>query len=127
MTFYCIEHDKKTAKFFKAVHKDGDVYRSSMRPKFTYIIGEIKTETCDQNVNNTCSYGINISPLHFALDFGRGWPDLAILEVEADIDKIVIPRGTGGKLRTSEVKVIREVPLDECGIYGNIILKSMPS
>ena len=66
-----------------------------------------------------------MSHLQYALDFGRDWMDLAILEVEADMDGIILPNGCPGKVRCAEVKVIREVPLEECGIMGKILLKRM--
>lgn len=30
---------------------------------------------------------------------------------------------TDGKLRTSKVKVLEEIPLEECGVYGKILAK----
>ena len=54
----------------------------------------------------------------WVLDYGRDWPDLAILEVEAALDGVVVPKGGSGKVRAPALKVIREVPLEECGIYA---------
>ncbi|HWS31020.1 MAG TPA: hypothetical protein VN512_13020 [Clostridia bacterium] len=127
MDFYGIKHNKKTATFFKAVMKDGDLYRSSYKNAFTYSIGETKIEYCDPDVSVECGSGLHIAHLAWALDFGRDWSNLAILEVETDIDKIILPTGTDGKVRTSELKVLREVPLDECGVYGKILAKRRQS
>ena len=55
------------------------------------------------------------------LDYGKDWNNLAILEVEADLEKIIVPDDCTGKVRCLEVKVLREVPLEECGIYGKMI------
>ena len=123
MDFYGIKHDKKKAIFYKAVLKDGELYRASYRNSFTYSIGETKTEKCDTDVRENCGTGLHIAHLTWALDFGRGWDNLAIIEVETDIDKIVMPTDTDGKVRTSELQVLREVPLSECGIYGKILAK----
>ena len=124
MNFYEIEHTKTKAKFYKAVRKDEKgIYKSGWNKDFTYEIGKKKKEKCDDNINDDCSFGIHISYLQWALDFGRGWKDLAILEVETKISDIVMPINTDGKVRTSEIKVLREVPLEECGLYGKILAK----
>ncbi len=60
---------------------------------------------------------------YWCLDWGRNWKDLAILEVEAEIDSIVLPTHSDGKVRAPKVKVLREVPLEECGLYGNMLAK----
>ena len=57
------------------------------------------------------------------MNYGSDWNNLAIIEVETKIENIVMPINTDGKVRTNEVKVIREVPLNECGLYGQIIEK----
>jgi hypothetical protein len=123
MDFYGVKHDKKTAVFYKAVHKDGERYLSDHQSGFTYRIGEKAKETCDPDVNQGCSFGIHIAHLDWALDFGKNWKDLAILEVETDIKDIVMPKGTDGKVRTCECTVLREVPLSECGVFGKILAK----
>ena len=125
MNFYNIKHDKKKAKFFKAVHKDAHGYFSDYNCEFRYQIGATIKEECDANTGRNCSYGIHIAHRAWALDFGRDWSDLAIIEVETDIDKIIMPEMTDGKVRTSEITVLREVPLEECGIYGKIIAKRL--
>ena len=125
MNFYNIKHDKKKAKFFKAVHKDAHGYFSDYNREFRYQIGATIKEECDTNAVRNCSYGIHIAHRAWALDFGRDWSDLAIIEVETDIDKIVMPEMTDGKVRTSEITVLREVPLEECGIFGKIIAKRL--
>lgn len=125
MDFYRIKHDKKKAIFYKAVKKSEDgVYYADHDHGFTYAIGEKKKEPhINTDVNEECGEGIHIAHLNWALDYGSDWGNLAILEVETDISNIVCPINTGGKVRTSEVKVIREVPLEECGLYGKILAK----
>ena len=41
----------------------------------------------------------------------------------ADIDSIVVPANGTGKVRTDKVLVLREVPLEECGLLGKILAK----
>ena len=123
MDFYGVKHDKKTAVFYKAVHKEGERYFSDYQTGFTYRIGEKVKEACDPDVNQNCSFGIHVARLYWALDFGKNWKDLAILEVKTDIKDIVMPKGTDGKVRTCECTVLREVPLSECGVYGKILEK----
>ena len=122
--FYGIKRkENNKAIFYKAVRKSENIYYSDYNEDFTYEIGKKKTETCDQNILEECSYGIHISYLDWALRYGLNFENLAILEIETEIDKIVLPKNSNGKVRTSEIKVLREVPLSECGIYGKIIEK----
>ncbi len=125
MNFYNIKHTKTKGLFFKAVHKKNDEYVSDYNQNFKYEVGKIIKEECDSNVKEECSKGIHISSLQFALDFGCCWNDLAILECETKINDIVLPEDSDGKVRTSRIKVIREVPLSECGVYGKIIEKRL--
>ena len=121
MDFYGIKHDKKKAIFYKAVHKRENFYFSDHDHSFLYNIGRKIKVKCDIDTDLDCSFGIHISHLDWALKYGRDWHDLAILEVETDIDKIVLPKNSDGKVRTSEITVLREVPLGECGLYGQIL------
>ena len=123
MDFFGIKHDKKKAVFYKAVHYDDGNYFSDYDSTFIYVIGDVVKEECDPDVEEDCSNGIHISTQRWALGFGEDWKDLAILELETDIDKIVLPKNSDGKVRTSEAKVLREVPLEECGLYGKILAK----
>ena len=124
-SFYGIKHDKKKGKFFKAVRKTDDgKYVSDRNNEFEYKIGyRAKADRLDTDVNEDCGHGIHIAHLGWCLDYGRDWTDLAILEVEADLDEIILPNGCPGKVRCLEVRVIREVPLEECGVFGKIIAK----
>ncbi len=124
MDFYGIKHTKTKATFYKAVRKqkDGRLV-SDYNSNFEYIIGETKTEICDPDTSCECGRGIHISHLDWALRYGSGWSDLAIIECEVKIDVIVMPTNTDGKVRTSKIKVVREVPLEECGVYGKILAK----
>lgn len=57
------------------------------------------------------------------MNFGEYWNNLAIIKVETKIKDIVLPQNTDGKVRTSEIKVLEEVPLEDCGVYGKILAK----
>ena len=124
IAFYNIKHTKTTAIFYKAVRKDANgVYRADKDSRFIYEIGKYKIEQCDLNTEEDCSYGIHISTLNWALNYGDRWNNLAILELKTKISDIVLPKNSNGKVRTSKVKVLREVPLEECKIYGKILAK----
>ena len=131
MNFYGIKHDKKTAIFYKAVHRREVAenppvecqFVSDYMSVFEYPIGSIVSAKCDPDISNDCSYGIHISYLEWAIDFGCDWSDMAIIEVETKIKDIILPTNTNGNVRTSEVKVLREVPLEECGVFGKILAR----
>ena len=124
MDFYGIRHTKTKAIFYKAVRKDEEgIFRADYNSDFVYEIGKVKKEESDTNIRENCGRGIHISHLNWALNFGSDWSDLAILEVETKIEDIVMPENTDGKVRTCRVKVIREIPLEECGAYGKILAR----
>lgn len=120
--FYKIKHNETTATFYKAVRKTSDgVYYSDRCPEFIYTIGKYKEEVCDTNIYELCASGIHISSLDWALWYSADWENCAILEVETNIEDIVIPLYSEGKVRTSKVKVIREVPPEEWGFFGKLL------
>ena len=122
MNFYGIKHDKTTAVFYKAVHKVENEYLSDYDSDFKYMLGDKVAEPdCSNDTHENCCEGIHISHLAWALNFGRNWSNLAILEVEVKIKDIIMPIITDGKIRVPEAKVLREVPLSECGLYGKIL------
>ena len=121
--FYGIKHTKTKAIFYKAVRKYKDIYYSDYDSDFIYEVGKTKSEKCDDNKSKHCGQGIHIAHLNWVLNYGTDWHNQAILEVETKLSDIVLPDDTDGKVRTSQVKVLREVPLEECGVYGKIIEK----
>ena len=124
MNFYGIKHTKTKAIFYKAVNKyDDGTYHSNYDSEFIYGIGKYATEECDSDAKESCGRGLHISHLNWALNFGCNWDTLAILEVETKISDIILPDDSDGKVRTSKLKVIREVPLEECGLYGKILAR----
>ena len=131
MNFYGIKHDKKTAIFYKAVRRIEVAGKTPVKYQFVsdyisdfeYPIGSIVSAECDQDVSQDWTYGIHISYLGRAIDVGRDWTNKAIIEVETKIEDIILPINTNGNVRTSKVKVLREVPLEECGVFGKILAR----
>lgn len=131
MNFYGIKHDKKTAIFYKAVRRIEVAGKTPVKYQFVsdyisdfeYLIGSIVSAECDQDVSHDWTYGIHISYLGKVIDIGRDWTNMAIIEVETKIEDIVLPINTNGNVRTSKVKVLREVPLEECGVFGKILAR----
>ena len=111
---YPVTIKSKKAILYKSVHKTKDgKYTADYDRRFTYKIGEKVTEICNQSTKNSCTQGLHVSHKSWARMFGMGWDDQAILECEVPIDKIVVSEDCDGKVRTSELKVIREVPKNE--------------
>ena len=124
MDFYGIKHTKTKATFYKAVNKYSDgTYHSNYKSEFIYEVGKYASEECDKDTGEECGQGLHVSHLDWALNFGCNWSDLAILEVETKIDDIVLPEKSNGKVRTSKLKVLREVPLEECCLYGKVLAR----
>ena len=123
--FYDITHNDEIGRFFKAVHKRDNEYFSDYDSSFKYIIGEkVTIDDFDTNPNIKCGSGIYLSNLNYAVNYGRHWHDIAIIEVEVELKNVVVPKYNNGKIRCSECTVIREVPLEECGLLGKIIAKN---
>ena len=121
MDFYGLPHTKKYGTFYKAVRKVDGKYISDYDCNFEYEVGKTaKSEYLDTDVSKLCGKDIHVAYLQWVLDFGKNWDDLAILEVKAKLDNVIVPLNAG-KVRVDEVKVIREVPLEECGLYGKIL------
>src|SRR6266850_2589352 len=110
---YPVEVKRKKAVLYKAVHKDGDTYHSDYDRSFKYEIGKKIEIKCDPSQESSCRQGLHVSHKSWARDFGASWNDLAILECEVPVDKIVVSKDCDGKVRTSQLKVLREVPREE--------------
>ena len=124
MLYHGIKHTKTRSIWYKAVHRIDKHYVSDYDSSFTYEIGQEKTVLdCDADPKKDCGQGIHISPIQWAVKYGQSWENLSILEVEVKTDDIVLPRNSEGKVRVKKVKVLSEVPFEECGIYGKILAK----
>ena len=122
--FYGLESTESTVRLFKAVHFNGKYYADA-DPYFVYTIGDIAVPTngFNDDINQTCGAGINLAHKAWALNYGHGWEDLAILELECEKADVLVPLMSGGKVRARKAKVIRDVPLEECGLYGKMLAK----
>ena len=125
ISHYGVQSDDVKVTLYKAVHKEKGHYYSDYDTEYEYRIGEIAVPDngFDGDVSEKCGAGINMAPLHWCLNYGREWDDIAILEMTALREDVVVPMNTDGKVRARKAKVIREVPLSECGIYGEILAK----
>ena len=108
--------EKKSGKliFYKAVHKDEKgKYTSDYDSGFLYKIGETIKEKLADAEEGSCASGIHISHKWWAVNYGRRWKDLALLEVEASPKDIIVCSDCDGKVRASKVKILRAVPREE--------------
>lgn len=121
---YDIESSDGKVKLYKAVHNRNGSYVSDHDRSFEYKIGEVaEADALDTNIQEGCGNGIHVAYKAWCVDYGSGWSDLAILEVECEADGIIVPTCGSGKVRVAKVKVLREVPLEECGLLGKILAK----
>jgi hypothetical protein len=112
-TMYPVEFTKTIVTLYKAVHKIDGKYIADYDKKTEYVIGENKEIPCDSSTDVSCSNGIHVSYKMWAINFGQNWEDMALLECEVAIKDIVVGSDCDGKVRTSKIKVIREVPKTE--------------
>ena len=122
---YGVERRDGVMILYKTVHKRGDCYFSNWVTDFEYKIGEtFKPEyPMNRDPEEDCGSGIHAAHKAWCLDYGRCWDDLAILEVEMPMASVVVPVNGVGKVRADRAKVIREVPLEECGLLGQMLAK----
>ena len=109
--------DGKSLIMYKAVHKINGEYVSDYDKDFKYKIGNLYKEECSEQIDKSCDVGLHVSDLVFAINFGSNWENMAILEVIVPIETTVISKDCNGKIRTSELRVIREIEKEE---YENI-------
>ena len=123
--FYGLESTESTVRLFKAVHFTGEKYYSDADHDFIYTIGDVAVPTngFNNNIKETCGAGINLANKAWALNYGYIWYDLAILELECEKADVLVPLMSDGKVRARKAKVIREVPLEECGLLGKTLAK----
>ena len=111
-------------RLYKAVHKREGKYVADWDNDFIYTIGAVaEANGLTTNPAAGCGRGIHMATLGWSAVHGQGWGDIALLELEADADEIVVPLYETGKVRAPKALVIREVPLEEAGIMGKILAK----
>jgi hypothetical protein len=108
-----VEIRGKNAILYKAVHKKDGKYFSDYDKNIEYKIDEVKTHEINKSQEQSCSTGLHIADKTWARCYGSDWSDMALLECEVPINKIVVAKDCDGKVRTSQLKVIREVPKEE--------------
>ena len=108
-----VEVKGKSAILYKAVHKRDGRYVSQYDSSFDYAVGAVKKAECSPSKTESCTTGMHVGDKGYALNFGAGWDDLALLECEVPTSKIVVAKDCDGKVRTSELTVLREVPKEE--------------
>ena len=115
---YPVKESDGILTIFKSVHKTKDGrYLSNHDRNFEYKIGEKKTHAVSKNIDDSCDVGIHGSHLQWAVNFGKSWDDMAILELEVPMDSVVVAKDCDGKIRTGVAEVIREVPIEEYQQY----------
>ncbi len=114
---YPVRESDGMLTMFKSVHKTDDGFTSNHDRSFKYEIGETKTHEVSQNQEDSCEVGIHVSHLQWAVNFGKSWDDMAILEIEVPMDSVVVAKDCDGKVRTGVARVVREVPLEEYQQY----------
>jgi len=107
--YYPVEVTGVNAILYKAVHKRDGRYYSDQQNDFEYKIGETKTEKCAPVEDGSCAQGLHVATRGWAVRYGCGWSDYALLECEVPIKSLVIAADTDGKVRTSKLKVLRDV------------------
>ena len=111
-------------RLYKAVHKRDGKYVADRDNDFIYTIGAVaEANGFTTDPAEDCGQGIHMATLGWSAAYGRDWGDIALLELEADADEIVVPLYETGKVRAPKALVIREVPLEEAGIMGKILAK----
>ena len=110
---YPVEVKEGIATLYKAVRKIDNEYCSDYSREFKYpTSGKIEHE-CDPSIEESCSKGLHVSHLSWALAFSCNWDNRAILECQVPVDKIIVAKDCDGKVRTSELIVIRELNKSE--------------
>ena len=123
--FHSLDATDATVKLYKAVHSYDGKYHADYDSSFIYTIGSIVVPDNDfnDNVLNRCGAGIHLAHRAWAVFYGANWNDLAILECECEKADVLVPLYSDGKVRARKAKVLREVPLEECGLYGKMLAK----
>ena len=123
--FHGLDANGTTVKLYKAVHFYNGAYHADYDSSFIYTIDETVTPNngFTGSVLSSCGAGIHLAHKAWAISYGKYWSDLAILECECEKSDVLVPLYGDGKVRARKAKVLREVPLEECGLYGKIIAK----
>ena len=125
INFYGLDATDTTVKLYKAVHFYDGTYHADYDSSFIYPIGDVvkPDNGFSESLLSSCGAGIHLAHKAWAISYGIYWPDLAILECECEKSDVLVPLYSDGKVRAHKAKVLREVPLEECGLLGKMIAK----
>ena len=111
-------------RLYKAVHKVNNQFIADWDRSFEYIPGKAAVaDGFNSDPEEDCGKGIHMATLAWAAMYGQAWDDIALLELEASANEVIVPLYETGKVRAPKALVIREVPLEEAGLMGKIIAK----
>lgn len=111
---YPVVEKGENVLMYKAVHKASDnTYFSDYDKNFKYEVSKIYEHENAPKSANSCAIGLHISHKSWAVSFGFNWNDMALLECEVNPKDIVVSDDCDGKVRTSKLTVVREVPKEE--------------
>ena len=99
---------------YKAVTSDMGAFYDDGATR--YNVGETKTHDCDPSPLVKCGIGLHVAHKDWAIKFGfesAGGDSFKLLECSVPLDKLIVPKYGDGKVRCSELTVIREVPRSE--------------
>lgn len=106
------------AVLFKAVNSTYESFWNDA-PKITYTIGKTISHTCNSSRKVSCNDGLHVAHMDWVIRFGlERYEEFHVLECAVPLDKMVIPEMCDGKVRTSELTVLREVPREEWGVHA---------
>ena len=125
INYFGIKEKQDKIILYKAVRKDDHgVLTSYYDSEFKYEIGKTAHQAnINTDTDEACGVGLHVSTADFALRNYANREDFVIIECEVPKDKTVVYRFSDGKIRTSELRVLREVPFEELGAYGRIVAK----
>jgi hypothetical protein len=106
---YPIEQKGKGIILYKAVHKINDEYVSDYNQNFKYEIGKTYKHKNVSKQKGCCAEGLHLSHKYWAVKYGIYWNDYALLKCSTPLSKIVVCDDCDGKIRTSELTVLKEV------------------
>ena len=131
--FHNLKSTEEVVTLYKVVMKsdsDGQTkYINLYNTNLEYHIGEtIFANSHSINSYDDSSYGIHCSHLDWCLEYVSMYKGAVILELEVQKCDIINSNmiyiwDNVGEIRAYKAKVIREVPLEECGLYGKTLLK----
>lgn len=122
--YYGLKTDGKgNVILYKAVHDDLSAFYN---PSFKYAVGESSKQKLDSRPIQ-CGAGLHVSDLEYAFSFGlEHRSPFKILECLVPIDKILFPNDFSGKVRTSELTVLRVLSVEDLPVIARFYTTHRP-